>query len=246
MLKVPAYHILDFFCFRRKDAGVCIRNMSRRSVTCLCRDSEVLGAHEVWDWAALRDFSGHRPESKGPRSYSAPSPCSRAPKLHPCLRSCGEKCRICQQQSSQTFCLCHQSKWEKGERIILGEMQKPSTWSWITGPKWPCLSKGVGPGDLQRSLPTSTPNKGSSHCAVKRDLSLSSACYRSEQGTGPSGRTCCSSTTKHFLDLSLKAFDCLSIQTTLLGLFLPPPSSDFKLPACVLQVSLSGCNHLQI
>lgn len=94
MLKVPAYHILDFFCFRRKDTGVCIRNMSRQSVTCLCRDSEVLGAHEVWDWAALRDFSGHRPESKGPRSYSAPSPCSRAPKLHPCLRSYGEKVHI--------------------------------------------------------------------------------------------------------------------------------------------------------
>ena len=29
------------------------------------------------------------------------------------------------------------------------------TWSWTTGSRWPCLIKGVGPDDLQRSLPTS-------------------------------------------------------------------------------------------
>lgn len=30
------------------------------------------------------------------------------------------------------------------------------TWSWTTCFRWPCLSKGFGPGDLQAPLPTST------------------------------------------------------------------------------------------
>ena len=30
------------------------------------------------------------------------------------------------------------------------------TWSWVTGCRWSCLSSGVGPDDLQKSLPTSS------------------------------------------------------------------------------------------
>lgn len=127
--------------------------------------------------------------------------------------------RICQQQSSQTFCICHQSKWEKGERVSSLETRK-SCLDTILGklPSVALLEQGgldqmTSTGPCQPQQPT----KDLHSVQLSGTFIAISLLHVS---TSRSGRRCCSSTAEHFLDLSLKTFDCLSIQRTLLGPFL--------------------------
>lgn len=81
------------------------------------------------------------------------------------------QCRICQQQNSQTFCLCHQSKWGKGGSISSLETHKSHLDTVLAiVPGWPCLTRGA----LARSLPSSAPSEGSGwlrgYAKVKWDL----------------------------------------------------------------------------
>lgn len=102
------------------------------------------------------------------------------------------------------LCPCHQSQWEKGERVPSLETCRShlvvvlGTWPWVA-----LLERG-GWSRWPPEAPYNINTQQRSFTLCRSvGPSLPSGCYKSEQATSRSGRAHCSSAAEHFLGLSL-------------------------------------------
>lgn len=94
MLQVPAHHVLDFFCLKRKDMGVCVRQIEQ--TTChlslpWLKSLELRSIGRPWGNLLVTDLKPKVPWHDGAKKLLCSVTLLKGTQVAACLRSWGEE-----------------------------------------------------------------------------------------------------------------------------------------------------------